>query len=91
MSSVTLQARLDAIWDEAERRYCAGEKPLRHIGGGYAPPAGDGDQGMRPWLSEKEADEAHELAQCIARMQRQYDAGASDRLRAKHSARRFAA
>lgn len=87
---LSLQSRLSALWDEAERRLCAGEPPQRHIGGAYPPPAGDGDQGARPWMTASELAEAHDLAQRIAALQRAHDAGAADRLRAKHAARRAA-
>lgn len=87
---LTLQSKLNALWDEAERRQCAGEPPQRHIGGAYPPPAGDSDQGARPWMTDAEAAEAHDLAQRISALQRAHDAGAADRLRAKHAARRAA-
>lgn len=83
-----LQCRLNALWDEAERRLCAGQPPQRHIGGAYPPPACDSDQGARPWMTDSEATEAHSLALRIAALQRAHDAGAIDRLRAKHAARR---
>lgn len=87
---LTLQARLDAIWDEAERRMLAGEKTRRHLLLAYAVPPGDGDFGFLPWLSEAESIEAHELVNQLDAIQRQHDAGALDRLRAKHAARRAA-
>lgn len=85
---LTLQSRLNSLWDEAERRQCAGEPPQRHIGGAYPPPAGDSDQGARPWMTDAEAAQAHDLALRIAALQRAHDAGATERLRAKHAARR---
>lgn len=87
---ITLQTRLDAIWGEAERRMLAGEKARRYIAPVYKVPAGDGDLGVLPWMSEEESREAAELRDQLVAIERLHDAGALDRLRAKHAARRAA-
>ena len=88
-----MKARFDAIWAEAQRRYDAGEPP-RHkptLGLAYPPPPGDGDHGLRPWMTEEEVTEQAEWWQAMAREQRIYDSQARERLLAKHAARRATA
>lgn len=86
-----MKARFDAIWAEAERRRDAGE-PVRHLAMlGYAPTPGDGDATARPWMTEAELCEQHEIALTLRAEQKGWDAGASARVRARIAARRATA
>ena len=77
----------NALWSEADRRMNAGEQPCRGSNLGYTPP-GDSVQGPSMWLTSDELDRVHGLSMMLHSKQRAWDAGASERLRIKHAARR---
>ena len=76
--NVTPAQEIDALWSAAEARREAGQPP------------GDGEISVRAWLTPAEADRVHALGLQLQAARKIHDAGAHERLLAKHAARRSA-
>ena len=85
---MTPSDQLNAIYSAAEARMQAGEPCKRIILPPCSYPAGDGPIGCGAWMTESEADQAHQIKLAIPAND---CAGALLRLRAKHAARRAVA
>lgn len=87
---MTPSQEINALWATAEARREAGQPPINPLQLAYRPPPGDGEISAREWLTTAEASRIYELTQQLQAERKIHDAGAHDRLLAKHAARRAA-
>lgn len=86
--NVTPAQEIDALWRAAEARREAGQPPANVTAPAYSLPPGDGEISARAWLTPAEADRVHALGLQLQAARKIHDAGAHERLLAKHAARR---
>lgn len=86
--NVTPAQEIDALWSAAEARREAGQPPANVTAPAYSMPPGDGEISARAWLTPDEADRVHALGLQLQAARKIHDAGAHERLLAKHAARR---
>lgn len=79
---------INALWATAEARREAGQLPVNVITPAYSLPPGDGEISARAWLTVVESQRVHELGLQLQTERKIHDAGAHERLLAKHAARR---
>ena len=87
---MTPEQEVSALWSAAEVRREAGQPPANVITPAYSLPPGDGEISARAWLAPDEADRVHALGLQLQAARKIHDAGAHERLLAKHAARRAA-